>query len=166
MKKSTRIQSTGASFTLQFDQRCVGHSTEHASGSVVQMTAFYPKAVCQRSVHIWMLTDEKTPTTFLRKFKESVHIEEETHLCSDCGSSAMVSLPGHGCVKCTGMTSDDTESIMHAVAEVMRDIPEYDEGEASQSSLQKRVRSHRNFGSPPNRLLAHPEGSHGSSKCH
>ena len=83
-------------------------------------------------------TDEMTPKTFVcTSLRESLQSVEETHLCHDCGSSTMVSSPGLGCVKCTGMTSDDTESIMPAVAEVMREIPEDDEREAKQSSLQK-----------------------------
>ena len=41
----------------------------------------------------------------------------------------MLSPTEHGCVKCS---SEDTESIMRAVVEVMRDIPGDDEGDAEQ----------------------------------
>ena len=92
--------------------------------------------------------------TFLQTFKEAQQSVEETHVCHDCGSSTMVSSPGLGCVKCTGMTSDDTESIMPAVAEVMMEIPADDEGEVEHSSLQKLMRIHRNLGHSPNRLLS------------
>ena len=43
---------------------------------------------------------------------------------------------------------------MPVVADVMRDIPEDDEGDQEQSSLQRLMRVHRNLGHPSNRLLA------------
>ena len=55
------------------------------------------------------------------------------------------------CAKCS---EHDAFPVMPAVAKVMRDIPEDDEGAAEQSSLQRLMRVHRNLGHPPNRLLA------------
>ena len=53
------------------------------------------------------------------------------------------------------MSDCHDDHAMPAVAEVMRDIPEEDEGDAEQSSLQRLMRVHRNLDQPPNRLLAH-----------
>ena len=68
---------------------------------------------------------------------------------AQCGS--FTAIARHGCDKCSDF---DTELAMPVVADVMRDIPEDDEGAAEQNSRQLLLRTHRNLGHPPNRLLS------------
>ena len=112
-------------------------------------TSFYPKAFCRRAVHLWKSKDDDTPRAFLIKLRNAQQIEELSHHCGECGSHTMISQKG--CAKCT---NEEPDPVMPSVAEVMRDIPEDDEGDAEPSSLQKLMRVHRNLGHPPNRLLA------------
>ena len=150
MMKGTRIQSNDYSFTLHFGQRCVGHDTEHATiegGKVTSGTSFYPQHFCQRAVQLWKSWDDKTtPKGFVRKFRDARQSEEVNLLCGACGSCALASQSG--CEKCL----DD--SAFPAVAEVMQDIPEDDEGEKEKEAMQRLMRVHKNLGHPSNRLLA------------
>ena len=82
----------------------------------------------------------------MRRFRDARQSEELNHLCETCGSNSPTSLPG--CEKC----SDDTA--FPAVAEIMRDIPEDDEGEKEEEAMQRLMRVHKNLGHPSNRLLA------------
>ena len=101
----------------------VGHSPTEG-GKVVSDTAFYPRKFCQRVVQLWKATDETTPRRILQKFGEAREAEETNHICDGCNSTN----PIPTCPNC------EPEEAMPAVHELMRDIPEDDEGNAEQST--------------------------------
>ena len=69
--------------------------------------------------------------------------EEINFTCGDCHS--LNSLPI--CYNC------NPEEVMPVVSDLLRDIPDDDEGDAERSSEQRRMRVHRHLGHPSNLLL-------------
>ena len=151
MQKGTRIQTNDNAFIKQFTQRCTGHDHGHSpveGGQVVRDTAFYPKRFCQRVVQIWKGDDAKTPKRILQKFEEARLAEETLYICSGCNSRNPGSFP-----TCPTCKPEEFYDVMPAVHELMKDIPDDDEGPAEQSMERRLQRVHRNLGHPPNRLL-------------
>ena len=108
-------------FATKFAQRCVGHDYGHSpieGGKVVSDAAFYPKKFCQRVVQLWKASDESTPRKILKKCEEAREAEETDYTCDGCNSTN----PIPTCPNC------EPEEAMPAVHELMRDIPEDDEG--------------------------------------
>ena len=89
--------------------------------------------------------DETTPKHFQKKFEEAKGTEEVYQTCQDCQSIS----PLKFCTSC------EPEETMPAVHELMREIPENDEGPAERSVDNRLMRVHRNLGHPSNRLLVH-----------
>ena len=149
LQQSTRIQSNDRAFTLQFGQRCVGHETDHARTESTRTShgnSFYPKSFCQRAVQLWKAQDDKTsPKGFVKKLRDARQSEEVNLLCGSCGSCSLAF--EQGCVKCSD------ESAFPAVAEIMQDIPEDDDGDQEKKTEQNLMRLHKNLGHPSNRLL-------------
>ncbi len=149
LQRSTRIQSNDASFVWYFGQGCVGHDMDHARAGGKQTsygTSVYPTPFCQRVLQLWKSEDDKTtPKGFVKKLRDARQNEQVNPRCGTCGSSSLSS--PSGCEKC----SDD--SALPAVAEIMQDMPEDDDGKQEQQSEQKLMRLHKNLGHPSNRLL-------------
>ena len=87
--------------------------------------------------------DETTPKNFLNKIEEARMGEEINFTCGDCHS--LNPLPT--CYSC------HPEEAMPVISDLLRDIPDDDEGGAERSSEQRLLRVHRNLGHPSNRLL-------------
>ena len=68
-----------------------------------------------------------TPNGFVKRFRDARQSEELNHICEECGSNSSTSFPG--CEKC----SEDTA--FPAVSEIMKDIPEDDEGEKEEEAM-------------------------------
>ena len=151
MRKSTRIQSNDYRFTLDFAQRCVGHEEPHEhveGGRVTYGISFYPKAFCQRAVHLWKSReDKKTPKGFIKRFREDRNDDEVDFVCGQCGSKSLAPT-STGCIKCS-----EQEEAYPAVSEFMIDIAEDDEGDQEQKTMQRLLRIHKNLGHPSNKLL-------------
>ena len=69
--------------------------------------------------------------------------EEINFTCGDCDSLNALSI----CYSCI------PEEAMPVISDLLRDIPDDDEGGAERSSEQRLMRVHRNLGHPSNRLL-------------
>ena len=146
MQKGTRIQTNDTSFANQFAQRCVGHDYDHVpieGGNITYGTAFYPKKVLSTRSSNMENQDETVPKNFLNKIEEARMGEEINFTCGDCHS--LNPLPT--CYSC------HPEEAMPVISDLLRDIPDDDEGGAERSSEQRLMRVHRNLGHPPNRLL-------------
>ena len=151
MQTGTMIQTNGTSFANQFTQRCTGHDHGHSpieGGQVVRDTAFYPKRFCQCVVHIWKGDDVRTPNRVLQTFEEARLAEEVHFICSGCNARNPASFP-----TCPTCDPEKFYDVMPAVHDLMKDIPDDDEGPAEQSIERRLQRVHRNLGHPPNRLF-------------
>ena len=80
---------------------------------------------------------------FFKKLEEAKMGEEINFTCGDCHSLHSLSI----CYSC------NPEEAMPAISDLLRDIPDGDEGGAERSSEQRLMRVHRNLGHPSNRLL-------------
>ena len=157
MQKSTRIQTNDTAFAQQFAQRCQGHEHGHTpieGSKVTYETAFYPKRFCQRAVQLWKHDNHHTSKSSLRTYQSLQH-DEENYKCADCHSIN----PTTYCLCCSPdlFESENThgeEAAMLAVHQLLKEIPEDDEGDAEKSSEQRLMRVHRNLGHPSNKLLS------------
>ena len=139
MQKSTRIQTNDTAFAQHFAQRCQGHEHGHTrieGGNTTYETAFYPKRFCQRAVQLWKHDNNHTSKGFLRTYQAS-HCEEENHKCADCHSI----IPTTHCLCCSPdmfepESTHGEEAAMPAVHQLLKEIPDDDEGDAEKSSEQ------------------------------
>ena len=98
---------------------------------------------CQRAVQIWKTNDETTPKRILKTFEEARGKEETTCTCHTCHTINLIPT----CPNC------EPDEAMPAVHELLREIPDDDEGGAERTTEWRLQRVHRNLGHPSNRLL-------------
>ena len=87
--------------------------------------------------------DETTPKRILKKFEEAREKEETHFMCHTCHTTNLIPT----CPNC------DPDEAMPAVHELLREIPDDDEGGAERTTEWRLQRVHRNLGHPSNRLL-------------
>lgn len=156
MKQSTRIQTNDTAFAQHFAPHCQGHEQGHIrveGGNITYQPTFYPKRFCQRAVQLWKYDNNHTAKSFLTTYQSSQH-ETDNHRCADCHSIN----PTICCLCCSSEMSEpkgpeDNEAAMPAVHQLLREIPEDDEGDIERTTEQRLMRVHRNLGHPSNRLL-------------